>query len=109
MNALFVGLGNFLASLFGKSMSFFVHRYSGAIVFKGAQLGLMLAMFVALYAATTSILGTLFVSLPTLLAVPMSWVAPSNINFLITSYIAFRIALALYRWKHTQISKLSYA
>jgi len=109
MNYLFLQLGQFLASLFGKSLTFFVHRFSGNFVLKTAQLTLLTAMLVALYAATTSILGALFMALPSGISTPMSWVAPPNINFLITSYIAFRIGLAVYRWKHTQISKLSYA
>lgn len=108
MGAVWIGLGNFLASLFGKSMSFFIHRYSGQVIFKTAQIALIFAMMGTLYAAVTSILGSILQSLPDILGIPLSWVCPSNINQLIVAYITFRIALALYRWKHTQISKMSY-
>jgi len=108
MNALWLGLGQFLASIFGKSMSFFVHRFSGALVFKQAQIALIFLMMGTLYIAVTTILGSIYMALPSELSIPLSWVVPSNIDQLITAYVTFRIALALYRWKHTQISKLSY-
>lgn len=106
MGAMWLGLGQFLASLFGKNMAFFVAQWNGKLLFRQAQIVLLIAMMVALYSAVTGILGTIFMSLPDILSIPLSWVAPSNLNSLIVAYISFRIALALYRWKHTQIKRM---
>jgi hypothetical protein len=106
MHALFLSLGGFLTSIFGASLSFFVAKWNGRIIFKQAQILLMFGMMAILYNGVTAALGAIYMAMPTWLSVPYSWVAPSNINQLIVVYVGFRIALAVYRWKHTQIKSL---
>lgn len=106
MGVMFLGLGNFLASLFGKSLGFFVAKWNGKILFKQAALVLILGLMVLLYTAVTAALDAIYMAMPSALTVPYSWVAPTNINSLLVVYIGFRIALAVYRWKHTQIKSL---
>lgn len=99
---IFFQLGNFLAKLFGKNADFLIGMFSRRTALTVASLAVIIGMMATLFTAVTLILTGISYAMPDFINIAVSWVAPSNINELLTAYIAFRIALALYRWKGHQ-------
>lgn len=99
----FYKLADFLARLFGKNADFLVGMFSKRTAMTMASLGILVGMMSVLYVTVTGILNGMSYIMPSYISVSASWVIPDNLNELITAYIAFRIALALYQWKGTQL------
>lgn len=101
---IFFHIGNFLAKLFGKNADFLIGMFSKRTALTLGSLALIIAMFATLYTAVTAIISGLAYATPAAIVIGASWVMPDNINELLTAYIAFRVALALYRWKGHQFN-----
>ena len=101
---MFLAIGNMLAKLFGKNLDFFGRALSRAGASKLATWTYLTGIIAVLYTAVNAIIMGIVQSLPHVLAAPMTWVVPTNTNELLTAYVAFRVALAIYHWKKTWIS-----
>lgn len=101
---IFFHLANFLAKLFGKNADFLIGVFSRRTALTVATLAVIVGMMATLFTAITVILNGITYIIPNWLVISGSWVIPPNLNELLTAYIAFRMALALYRWKGHQFS-----
>lgn len=98
----FFAIGNFLAKLFGKNADFLLGIINRRTALTVGTLAIIVGMMLTLYTAVTAILQGLTYAMPTEVSTALSWFVPSNFNELMTAYIAFRVALALYKWKGYQ-------
>ena len=97
-------LARLFQRLFSKNLDFFstaLSRSGGAKLLTWTFLTTIVG---ALYVSVNALLSSIAVSLPGALSVPMSWVVPNNAQSLLTAYVGFRIALALYNWQKTWIA-----
>ena len=101
---LFYNLANFLAKIFGKNADYLIGMFSRRTALTVASLAVIVGMMATLFTAVTAILTGISYAMPNEISIAMSWVVPNNINELLTAYIAFRMALALYRWKGHQFT-----
>lgn len=99
---IFYHIGNFLAKIFGKNADFLIGMFTKRTAFTVASLAVIVGMMTTLFMAVTLILNSISYIMPEFVNIASSWVVPDNINELVTAYIAFRIALALYKWKGYQ-------
>lgn len=99
---IFFHIGNFLAKLFGKNADFLIGMFSRRTALTVASVAIVVGMMATLFAFVTFILNGLSYVMPDFMNIAMSWVVPDNLNELLTAYIAFRVALALYKWKGYQ-------
>jgi len=99
---IFFHIGNFLAKLFGKNADFLIGMFSRRTALTVASVGVVVGMMTTLFATVTVLLNSLAYVMPDAINIAMSWVVPDNLNELLTTYIAFRVALALYKWKGHQ-------
>lgn len=63
----------------------------------------LIGLLVAMYAGVTSLLSGISMVVPDVLAIPASWIIPSNFNECLAVWLSGSTLISIYRWKRRGI------
>ncbi|HEY7866588.1 MAG TPA: DUF5455 family protein [Psychromonas sp.] len=104
---MFASIAAFLVKIFGKNLDFLTGMFSRRVAMVTASLTMMGVLIAVLFAVVANLLNLIAYITPSSINIVMSWIIPSNLNGVITAYLAFRVALALYKFQLVQIKQIT--
>lgn len=104
---MFKAIAEFAVKLFGKNLDFFTGMFTRRVAMVSASLTMIATLIAILFTTVGALFSLMSVITPQPIEIVMSWVIPSNMNGIVTVYLTFRVALAVYKFQLYQIRQIT--